>query len=218
MIDCLKFKKWFRWIEIIHKEIQRNLSWNRHVFRKVRKIIKNNPKMPKQNKFYVFLGDAYGTLVLMAIRRQVKSKKDSISLARLLEEIYKKPEILSRERFVNLYKEKGEDENIASEHFDALVGKGRNFVDPDQVCSDLDELRQKSKKIEKIVDKRLAHYDRGAININNITFEEIDESIDFLEKLLKKYYYLIRAIDKKHILPETLFEEWMAIFDETWSY
>ena len=66
------------------------------------------------------------------------------------------------------------------------------------------------------MDKRLAHYDRGAININNITFEEIDESIDFLEKLLKRYYYLIRAIDKKHILPESLSDDWTVIFGERW--
>jgi len=172
--------------------------------------------MPKQNKFYGFLGDAYGTLALMVIRRQVKSKKDSISLTGLLEEIYKNPKILSRKRFVNLYKEIGEDENVASEVFNGLVGKGRSYVDPDKVCSDLDELRQKTKKTETIVDKRLAHYDRGAININNITFEEIDESIDFLEGLLKRYYYLIRAVDKKHILPESLSDDWMVIFGERW--
>lgn len=215
-MDDILFQKWFRWIEIIHKEIRRNLLWNRHIFRKVREIIKNNPKMPKQNKFYEFLGDAYGTLALMGIRRQVKSKKDSISLAGLLEEIYKNPEILSRKRFVNLYKEIREDENVASKDFDDLVGKGRSYVNPDQVCSDLDELRQKSKKIETIVDKRLAHYDKGAININNITFKEIDECIDFLEDLLKRCYYLIRAVDKKHVLPEFPSDDWMAIFREPW--
>lgn len=172
--------------------------------------------MPKQNKFYEFLGDAYGTLALMGIRRQVKSKKDSISLAGLLEEISKNPKILSRKRFVNLYKETREDENVASKDFDDLVGKGRSYVNPDQVCSDLDELGQRSKKIETIVDKRLAHYDKGAININNITFKEIDECIDFLEDLLKRYYYLIRAVDRNHVLPESLSDDWTVIFRELW--
>ena len=171
--------------------------------------------MPKQNKFYEFLGDAYGTLALMAIRRQVKTGNKSISFTELLEEIHENPEILSRKRFVNLYKGSGV-ENVASEKFDDLVGKGRSHVDPDQVCSDLDELGQKSKKIETIVDKRLAHYDKGAININNITFKEIDESIDFLEDLLKKYLFLIRAEDREYILPEILSDDWMAIFGERW--
>jgi len=214
MIDCLKFKKWCRWIEEIHKEIK-DLLEDRLIFRGVREMIKNNPKIHKQSAFYDFLGRAYGTLALMAIRRQIKTGNKSISFAKLLEEICEDPEILSKEQFVNLYKGSGA-ENAASKDFDDLVGKGRSYINPNKVCSDLDELGQKTKKVEKIVDKRLAHRDEGAININNITFKEIDECIDFLEDLLKNYYYLILAVDKKRILPEFPPDEWKAIFRERW--
>jgi len=40
----------------------------------------------------------------MGIRRQIKINEDSISFAKLLKEICDTPEILSRDRFVALYK------------------------------------------------------------------------------------------------------------------
>lgn len=216
MRDCLKIKEWSRWIEEIHKQI-RKLLWNRHIFRKVREIIKTNPNMPKQNKFYGFLRDSYGAVALMAIRRQIKTGNKSISFAKLLEEIRNNHKNLSRKRLINLYKESKADKNLASEEFDEYVGKGKSYVDPDKVRSELDELRQKSKKIETIVDKTLAHHDEGGININNITFEEIDECIDFLKKHVKKYYFLIHGVHKKymHELPS---DEWMAIFKAPWLH
>lgn len=216
MIDCLKIKEWSRWVEEIHKQI-RKLLWNRYIFRKVREIIKNNPNMPKQNEFYGFLRDSYGAVALMAIRRQIKTGNKSISFAKLLEEIHDNHKNLSRKRLINLYKESRADKNLASEEFDEYVDKGKSYVDPDKVRSHLDELRQKCKKIETIVDKTLAHHDEGGISINNITFEEIDKCIDFLERHVKDYYFLIHGVHKKY-MPEFLSDEWMAIFKVPWLH
>lgn len=217
-MDDILFKKWNEWSDIIYWDVHNTLSITRYVFRKVKDIVENNPKINKYNVFYEFLGSVYIRLALMGVWRHVKIKKDSISFAGILEEIYKNPEILSREHFVNLYKEIGEDEDLASEEFDDRVGKGRSYVDPDQVNSDLKKLKEKAKKCEKYADWSVAHIDKRAIKefppFKESEFQDLDSCIYFLGKLVKKYYFLIRALDLP-ILRKPLYD-WKAIFREQW--
>lgn len=217
MMDDILFKKWYEWIDIIYLDI-RPLLIIRYVFRKVKDIIKNNPKINKHNLFYDFLGSVYVDSAVMGIRRHVKISGDSISFARLLKEICDKPEILSRKRFVNLYKGSGV-ENVASEDFDDLVGKGRNYINPNRVKSDLKKLKKIAKKCEKYADWKVAHIDKQAIKKNltlkGLKFKDIDSCIDFLEELIKKYYFLFRALDLPYILPTPQYD-WETIFREPW--
>ena len=219
-MDDILFKKWDEWIGIIYWDIHNALSITRYVFKEVKDIVENNPKINKHNVFYDFLGSVYVDSAVMGVRRHVKIKKDSVSFARLLKDIsdsnnYK---ILSRKRFVNLYKGSGV-EDVASEDFDDLVGKGRNYINPDRVKSDLKKLKKIAKKCEKYADWKVAHIDKQAIKKNltlkGLKFKDIDSCIDFLEALIKKYYFLFRALDLPYILP-TPQSDWETIFRDPW--
>jgi len=207
-----RFDKWNEWLDIIYSEIT-DLSINRHIFREVQNIIKNNLKIQKPSSFYEFLGSVYAASALMGIRRQVKIDGDSISFARLLKEICDTPEILSRNRFVALYKE-NMDRRFADRDFDRFAGKVKCHVDPDLVKSDLKNFKDKVKKCEKYADQRVAHIDKRAMK-NIPTHKNLDDCIDLLEELMKKYYLLFRAKSLVSILP--IFQyDWKAIFRERW--
>jgi len=218
-----RFNKWNKWIDVILSEITR-LSKYRNIFWEVLNIIKNNPKIQKPSSFYDFLRDIYAASALMGVRKQVKIDKDSISLAKLLQEICETPEILSRTRFFahfkgSIFEEKAKlmgstVEEFNSRYFDKFAGKTGDHVDPELIKLDLEELKLKAQKCEEYADRRVAHFDKRPID-NIPIFAELDDCIDFLEELMKKYYLLFRAKRLKSILPEYQYD-WKAIFREVW--
>jgi hypothetical protein len=207
-----RFDKWNKWLDSIYWEIT-NLSRYRNIFWEVQGIIKNNPRIQKQSSFYEFLGVSYVAFVLMGIRRQVKIHKDSISFARLLKEIYETPEVLSRTRFVALYKG-SIVEHYADRDFDQFSGKARSHVDPIIVKKDHENLKEKAKGFETYADRRIAHLDKRKPK-TILKFKDVDNCIDFLEKLTKKYWLLFRGEYVRNILP-TYPYDWKAIFKEPW--
>ena len=222
-----KFIKWNEWIDRILSEI-RTLSIDRNIFWEVQEIIKNNPKIQKPSKFYNFLRNNYTASALMGVRKQVKIDKDSISFAKLLQEICDTPKILSRERFFANFKgtitEKiaklmeSTIEKYESKKFDQFVGKTVNYVDPELIKLDLKELKSKAQKCEEYADRRIAHLDKKII-CNIPTYDELDNCIDYLEILMKKYYLLFRASPLKYILPANKNNnDWKEIFREAWIH
>ena len=224
MIDD-RFNKWNKWVDVIYLEITK-LSRNRNIFLEVHDIINNNPKIQKPSSFYEFLGSVYAVSALMGLRRQVKIDEDSISFARLLKEICDTPEILSRNRFFAQYKGSTVEkiaklmgstvEKYESRNYDQFAGKTGDYVNPELIKLDLKELKSKAQKCEKYADQRVAHFDKKEIS-NIPTFTDLDNCIDFLEKLMKKYYLLFRASHLNSILPVSQDKyDWKAIFKEVW--
>lgn len=207
-----RFEKWDRWLESIYIEIT-NLSRYRYIFREVQKIINNNPKIQKPSVFYEYFGVSYSALIFMGIRRQVKTDKNSISFARLLEEIIETPDILSRTRYVSLYKV-SPVKHLADEYFDKFYGKGKNYVDPELFIKDLNDLQKKAKLCECFTDKTIAHRDIKEPKTIP-TFKDVNDCIDLLEELMKKYYALFRAASLVSILP-TFQYDWKEIFKKPW--
>jgi len=207
--------KWNRWFDSIYREVT-NICVGRKIFSEIQDMVRGNPKIQKASSFYDFLGNAYVALQLMAVRRQIKMDKHSISFARLLKEISEMPQALSRDEFI-VPRDDGRQGQLAergSERFaDKEEGK-EDQIDPKSVDLDLQELRAKAKKCERYADRRIAHLDsRRPRSIP--TFADLDECIDFLEALVKKYHPLFRGGSLLSVLPEWQYD-WKAIFKERW--
>ena len=213
-----KFEKWERWLETIYKDF-REVFFNKHIFWEIQAIIRNNPNLEnyKPNWFNVFLGQSYFDYAVSAIRRQIKNQKDSILLARLLEEIIRTPSVLSRkqfvERFVFLHPA---DEKRANALFDEkFAGECPEHIDPIIVHQDLCKLKSLSRTVEDFADKRVAHRDKKE-SINTPTFNALDSCIDCLAELIKKYYLLVKAVDLGNNLSIDFTDDWQGIFHQPW--
>ena len=162
-----KFEKWKRWLaDEIHWEIE-ELVTNKHIFWEIQKMIDDNPNIQEPCSFNWFIGQTYSDYGVIAVRRQIKSDKNSISFVRLLEEIIETPCVLSRERFVNMYRtgmkniEEIRAEDIGNRTFDRYFSGGYtnySYIDLTFVQKDLDELKKRSGKLEDFADKRVAHF------------------------------------------------------------
>lgn len=207
------FKKWTEWLEIIYKEIT-NLSVNRHIFWETQEIIKHNKKIQKSSSFYEFLGNAYASLAVMGIRRQLKIDKQSISFARMLDQIVKNPNIISRQRYVALYGQDPMMKEMGERDFKKFADKSGKHINPEIVLADLAQLQKKAAKCEKYADMRVAHFDKRALK-SPPTFNDLDDCIDYLEKLLKKYTLILRATCLTSVLPTWQYD-WKEIFYFPW--
>jgi hypothetical protein len=207
-----RFDKWNKWLDVINDEVA-TLAINRHIFWEVQNIIRNNEAIQKPSSFYAFLGSSYVALAVMAVRRQLKIDKTSISFARLLQEIIDTPAVISRARFVDLYKGSNV-EDLADRDFDRFSADGKSYVDIEMVRADLEKLNTLGQGCEAFADKRIAHYDSRAPKVLP-TFNELDACIDYLEWLLKKYRLLFRAEAVISVLPAWQYD-WKEIFQLPW--
>jgi len=119
----------------------------------------------------------------------------SASLYILLKDIKENPEILSRERYTGLFKDTGfaNDYFYINEQFDRLVGKGKNYIDPDDVDKDIQSLEKiRANELITYVNKTIAHLDKKKIE-KVPRIKDLDDSIDLLEELVQKYYGIFYA-------------------------
>jgi hypothetical protein len=204
------FKKWDDWLERILADI-RELLVSQDIFWEVQKIIKANPRIHTPNTFNRWMARIYGNDAAAGIRRQQDIDDNSITLRRLLMEIQNKPQVLSRDRYVALYKE--DMKKLGHLHFDKIIGRGKDYIDTEMVTEDLAQLEGKTKNIKKFVDKRIAHLDKHP-HRELPTFKEVNDCLDLFKDLLQKYLLIFRAATYE-ILPVRDYD-WKQIFREPW--
>ena len=207
-----RLKKWLEWLDVIKAEV-RELLIAKHTFHEVQKMIEANPKIQTSNSFYRYFANSYVSHVVVGLRRQIKIDSQSISLARLLKEISETPEVLSRKYYVSLYKN-SVVENLANGDFDRIAMPGAAHIDASKVTADLQNLGDVTATCEEFADKRLAHRDKREPK-SPPTYNEVDECLDLLDRLVVKYQLAFRAQAGETLLPTWQYD-WKEIFRTPW--
>jgi hypothetical protein len=210
-----KLKKWINWLKIIESEIY-DLVVTKDIFWQVQEIIKNNKAIQKPSIFYDYLGDTYISYTLIGLRRQIKKDNQSISFVRLLDEIAKNSEILSRDFFRSLYSSPiiTKLPDLPDIDFDKYCGSSADHISREMVENDIKKIKDGAIKCEEIADKRIAHRDKRGLK-NLLRFGDVDECIDLIDKLYCKYHLIFTAEWTDSLKP-TYQNDWKAIFNEAW--
>ncbi len=198
MIDDKIFQGLDDWLGDHKKGLYReivDLLIARHVFREVHRIVDANPEVrDTPSTFWSWMDAIYPTWASMVIRRLSDDRRDSKSFLRFLRELHRRPELLCRERFVNHYRATfapGEAERIGNSEFDLHAGRGESHVSRSAIEADMARLQQTTSAVHTFATKRIAHIDPASSR--SPTFGELDECIDFFEKLLCKYAMLFHT-------------------------
>lgn len=158
------------------------------------------------------MGSVFVHSTLMAIRRQLDSSSDAISIRRLLNELRAHPDLIDRGTFVALYPPELKD--LGERDFDRLVGAGRKHPDPAQIAADLAVLDQKGASIGKYATAVIAHYlDKPTPPAG--TFQDLEECIKCIWELTDKYRILLKGIATPSPVP-TFTYDWKAVFSIPW--
>lgn len=209
------YKKWLRWIEKIDNDIT-TLFADRAIWRGVQDILRSNSDLPS-SYFTDWMAGGYARSQAVGIRRQAtydRRGRDT-SLAALVADIKRHPEVLSRERYVRKYRQ-GDPflVKIGHQDFDKLAGKGRSHPTKDQIDRDIKKLQRAAHRIKRYVDTHVAHYDRRPQR-KVPTFRGLDEALDALGGVFRKYNSLLRAQARARMEP-TFQYDWTVIFTLAW--
>lgn len=207
----LKLVKWKKWLGVIKVEVQ-ELVIAKDMFLKVGTLIEDNPLLHQPSPFYRYLTNTYVSHAVIGLRRQIKSSSESISLARLFEEMIATPQVLTRAYYVKLYEDSAIPE-MGEKDFNQFTAPGEPYIDPTRVQADLDRLRAVSKHCEPFADKCVAHRDQKEPK-KLPTFNEVYACIDLLDELYVRYYLLFHADSRETLLPDQT--DWKAIFRTPW--
>lgn len=211
-MNSKKLTKWLRWFEIVRGEVE-GLVMAKYTFHEVQGMIRDNPLLHQYNWFYDYLSDTYVSHALIGLRRQIKCDVDSISMARLFEEMIATPEEFPRAYYTAKYKGSVE-EDFANKDFDKFAAPGALHIDPNLVAADLARLRTASARCEDFADKCVAHRDKREPK-EFPTFNEVGASIDLLDELYVKYLLLFHARTMETLLPVWQ-DDWQSIFRVPW--
>jgi hypothetical protein len=209
----MKLQKWIKWLKLINEEITQ-LVIARNIFWSVQEMIKKNKDIQKPSSFYEYLAYTYIAFIVMGIRRQIKNDYQSISLVRLLSEIAEQPQIISRKYFKSLYQVSAV-EFLADNDFNQFcINSGDEFISREMVINDICHLREVARVLEVFADKMIAHLDKKKPKVIP-SFQNVDETIEFLDKLYIKYHLMFHAESMETLMPVYQYD-WKQIFDFPW--
>jgi hypothetical protein len=206
-----RIKKWVRWLDVIKHQLYSAME-SRLVYTTTVEIVTTNYTLPQRSAFYGRIQLWYAESIIMAVRRQAKVGQ-GISLAGLMRDVAHHPKEVTREYWLGLWKGHVLEEGADSQ-FDALIGRGTEYIEAAAVERDLDELNRLASSCEAYADKRIAHHDPGG-EPKPPTFGELDVALDALDRMLKKYYLYVTADGIASTVP-VIQHDWLAVFEHAW--
>jgi hypothetical protein len=207
------YKKWNGWLDVLGNEVI-NLYTQRHIYNEVRKILEENPKVQEPDDFFFWVSVWYSSSMAVAIRKLADNDKNSISFRNLLEGVRNNPRVVSRARFKQLFVDGNYREFLADADFDRYIGNGNEYINLSVVQNEVDELVLKTSKLKHYVDKRIAHHDKAEFTAIP-KYSDLDEAIDFLGSLYKRYFLIFRCASHDDLLPNWGYD-WKKVFRYPW--
>lgn len=215
MISNTKFRKWLRWINQIQSDTETILI-NKAIHERYLTIVKANSEIQSPSDFHEWTIRNYGSFMVMAIRRQLDSDSDVVSLRRLLEELRDDPTLLTKAWFRTLYSSLDDKapfpgSAFADRDFENHAGK-LEYFDPKIAEADLTRLKELAKSITKFANKKIAHNTKTQATVS---FKEITVFVEEFEKVVKKYILIFTASGYSSLTPVWQYG-WDKIFTKPW--
>jgi len=190
-----------------------SLLGKRSIFWELQDIAKANPKILKPGAFFDWMCQNYIAAITVGARRFTDQDYRSRSLWRMLYEILENPGVINRRAHISLYR--GVPMSMGNPTFDAVVGVGKQQLSQMQVRSDLRAIESANEKVRRFVNKRIAHFANPRDIRKFPTFNELDEALDKIDKILCKYNLLLRASGMTSAYAERQYD-WMEVLKEPW--
>lgn len=209
------YDRWVRTFERIENQTY-TLFLYRDYWRGLGEITQANP-LPPSGIFDAF-GVWYATTQATSIRRQVDTRRGTISFWRLLDDIARHPAVMTRERHVGLWLHNDGDDEIwraeANQNYDRFADAGNETVPRPRTIADRQRLQELAEPVTRHVNEAIAHTaDEERQDVP--TYADLNAAIDEIGAMLQKYSSLLRAT-MLPILTPVHQDDWKAPFRVAW--
>jgi AbiU2 len=194
-----RLKRWQRHADILKYEVW-GLHHHRNLWRQMREALVK--ASPDEGTYLDHYDKLYVDSQCVAVRRLVDLDPRSVSVARLLTDLARHPESMTRAHHVQLWTVPGDSDDVrdrwqmeeAEATFDEYTDGGGDNIDPIAVLQDLEHWKAIAGPIKKFVDKRIAHLaDIDESEIPKATYIDLDKAIDTVAEYIRKYTLLFTA-------------------------
>jgi hypothetical protein len=218
-----KIEKWQRDIARIQNQVIRLLDYRRwnHVYEL---IVAANPRLRPGIPVLDYFRNVYGDYAVMAIRRQAKPHKDSVSLLGLLEDLAENASFITRDWTRALYQQPspltGHQYDVdmatflADSTFKQFADGSCEKLDMDLVRGDIERLKNATKEILTHSDRVVAHDDPRGPEFQ-INFDGLNSAIDVIEDIAKRYILLLTGASMLQMTPIDSTNS-VSVFGFTW--
>jgi hypothetical protein len=209
--------RWLGWIDQIKNDVTDILS-NQEIFEEYRGIVGENKEVQTPADFHIWVIRNYSAYIAMAIRRQLETGNDVVSLKKLLVDIKKHCSSLTKEWHRGLgYHDwhpsmPGSGESQADQDFKNLAGN-LDYIDPNLVEKDIKGLTELGKRAYEYADKVVAH-NIGMASLPP-TFDEMRKVVEEIEVMTRKYYLLFTGGHYSSLQLDYEYN-WKVIFTKPW--
>jgi hypothetical protein len=150
---------------------------------------------PDEGTFLDHYDRLYADRQVVAVRRLIDRDKDTDSLAQLVNKLASRPDLLSRDRWVDLFRDGGAHwMTEAHRQFDRTADPSNpDRVDPQVMAMFAASLRDNLTMVKAYVDKDIAHMERSSTPTPLITWDQLDEAIDLLGEVVTKVGVMLTA-------------------------
>jgi AbiU2 len=174
-------------------------------------VYDNAPEPAHEEGTFVFwVRFSYSRSQGLAVRRMTDKRSDVVSLARLIDRVWRYPTILSRERYVAMQSEDFREE--ADRLYDSMAGPGE-WIDPRIPAQDFENLQARTKTVRDWVNTSVAHLTAKDRDADVVTLQEVHDAIDAVVDVFKKYQRLIRGVTMPSGI---IMDYWPTIFRVPW--
>lgn len=177
-----KISKWLKELKEIHDKVF-FLNENNKYFHQ---LVKDFNSKKLDFEIFRFCRRNYVTFMAMAVRRLIDRDNRTISLIKILDDLYKNSEAFTRKWFLKQFPG-AENESL----FKKFFGSGES-LNKEVVESDIQKLIFITKKIKDFADKWEAHWDKKRFKVTTPNFNDLDMAVIRIVAIYKKYYYLLK--------------------------
>lgn len=179
-----RFRRWRRWLEedLLRQIV--DLLLDRRFFNAFRESLQPYVGQTRGGEIAKWIARNYAANACSAIRRLGDEDTRSVSLRRLFEEMKLYSHILMRLDIDPIVGDKGRT-------FDKIAGEGATYLPASLIDSDLASLRDGCETLNTFVNKFIAHHDADQHTITLPMYWELDNAIDVVHRLYRKYALLL---------------------------
>ena len=201
-----KIQKWQKEIEQISDDVE-DLLYSKKQAEDLEKIIRENTFVQQNiGTFWEHYKLNLTYFLISKIWHQIDENNQSLSLVNLLKDLLSNHAFITKEWWI------GQSEWLSSQTFEEEFGK--ESLDPNIVCQDIQNLKKVTTEIEQIRHKRIAHTDKDGKLASKISHTKITEASDLIEKLVIKYLLLLTKSGRDGLTPVS--DDWQVAFTKAW--
>ena len=214
MSNCKVMReRWRRWLKRINTDLI-DVLIAKHIYQEIGRIVLANEDIQRPGDVHDWISRCYGTTAVVGVRRLTDKRTDSVSLVRLLSEIREHPDAITRESHVCRYQPRLR--GAGSHWFDEFAGAGRNTLPRSVPARHLRDLRQAEHRIRRVVDTQIAHLDQENRQRKPVTFQEVHDAIDIMDRIVVSYNLLLTGSSPQPSLVPTWTHDLCRVFYQAW--